>query len=238
MNSTRLFLSFLILVVGGLSLPSARAARWEKRAAEYVGYDRTNPPPRGGVVFTGSSSIDMWRTLHADFPELPIVNRGIGGTWLADVTEFAPQLVYPLRPHVIVLYAGENDLASDRTVDQVVAAFQAVLAQIRQNAPDVRLVFLSLKPSPRREALLAKMKEANRRLAQLCAQDPLCRFVDVFTPMLNARGVARAELFLADRLHMNAEGYKLWTQLLRPILNEIALSSPAPAPSAHGNPAG
>lgn len=196
-----------------------RVERWQSRVDRYLNVkDKERAPHVGGVVFTGSSSIDMWTSLASDFPDLPVVNRGIGGTWLADQLHLAPKLVYPLKPHTVVLYAGENDLQDQRTVDQVVQTFERVRGQLFAALPDARLVFLALKPSPSRVALLEKMREANSRIAALCARDPRCTFVDVFTAMLDARGQPRPELFIADNLHMNAEGYRLWTSLVAPVL--------------------
>lgn len=196
----------------------AIAARWRPRVDRYLERDQFEPPPIGGVVFAGSSSIDMWTTLSVDFPGLPIVNRGIGGSWLSHLPEYAPQLILPLRPTTVVVYAGENDLQHNMTVDQVVDAFERVRAQLYAADPAVRLIFLALKPSPRRRALLSRMQEANVRIAAACEGDPRCTFVDVFTPMLDASGEPRAELFLEDQLHMNVEGYRLWTSLVAPVL--------------------
>lgn len=197
-------------------------SRWQPRIDRYLARDKTNPPSTGGVVFTGSSSIDMWRTLKTDFPDFEVVNRGIGGTWLAEVPKMAPLLVYPLKPRVVVIYAGENDLQDGHTVDQVVEAFEVTRDQVKAEAPGAPLIFLALKPSPSRRALLDKMREANRRIAELCVEDPLCTFVDVFTPMLDANGEPRGELFIEDRLHMNAEGYRIWTDLVGPALRKVA----------------
>lgn len=200
----------------------ARIERWQPRVDRYLNIrDKEKPPHTGGIVFTGSSSIDMWQTLATDFPEHRVVNRGIGGTWLADQLFLAPKLVYPLKPHTVVVYAGENDLHAGRSVEDVVIAFEQVRDQIHSELPKARIVFLALKPSPSRTALLEKMRDSNNRIAALCAEDPLCTFVDVFTPMLDARGQPRAELFIEDNLHMNAAGYRLWTSIVAPVLHNL-----------------
>jgi lysophospholipase L1-like esterase len=202
--------------------PEINPARWQARVDRYLNVrDKQNPPAIGGVVFTGSSSIDMWVSLKTDFPKLDVVNRGIGGTWLADLPHFAPELVYPLKPRIVVVYSGENDLQDGRTVEQVVAAFKELRDQIHTRAPGAPIVFLALKPSPSRRAILGQMREANNRIAELCGEDPLCTFVDVFTPMLNAQGEPRPEIFSKDNLHMNAEGYRLWTKLVAPVLERL-----------------
>ena len=196
--------------------------RWDARVDRYLNVrDKANPPATGGIVFTGSSSIDMWTTLAADFPEYKVVNRGIGGTWLADQLHIAPKLVYPLNPKTIVIYAGENDLKAGRSVEDVVTAFKNVREQIRSEEPQAHIVFLACKPSPSRLALLPAMRDANDQIAALCAKDPQCTFVDVFTPMLNDKGEPRAELFIKDNLHMNAEGYRLWKSIVAPGLKKL-----------------
>ncbi len=218
----RLFLTALFACTSTFAADAVdlaqRADRWQPKVERYLQRDQANPPPLNGIVFTGSSSIEMWTSLPADFPNLPVVRRGIGSTWLLDQLTLAPQLVYPLKPHTVVLYAGENDLQDNRTVADVVDAFQQVRAQLFSKLPSARLVFLALKPSPSRTAILEKMREANTRIAALCAEDPRCTFVDVFTPMLDASGQPRLELYLDDRLHMTPEGYRLWTSLVSPVL--------------------
>ena len=128
---------------------------------------------------------------------------------------------YPLDPKTIVIYAGENDLQAGRSVDDVVTAFKNVREQIRTEEPQAPIVFLALKPSPSRLPLLAAMRDANDQIAALCAQDPQCSFVDIFTPMLNEKGQPRPELFIKDNLHMNAEGYRLWTSIVAPVLQKL-----------------
>ncbi len=215
-------LAVVALALSLFAVASARSdeptSRWETRIQRYLDQDRTQPPPTGGIVFTGSSSVDLWRTMRTDFPDLPVVNRGIGGSGLGDVLEFGPRLVFPLRPRMIVIYSGENDLDAGLTVDNVVDAFSQACAQIHREAPSARIVYMALKPSPKRRALLPAMREANTRIAALCAADPACTFVDVFTPMLDAQQEPRAELFGPDGLHLNAEGYRLWTELMGPVL--------------------
>ena len=210
-----------------LALPfgSVRAdpLRWEKEVEALA--SRASPEP-GGVVFIGSSSIRMWRSLAADFPGFRVRNHGFGGSHLEDSVHFFDRLVRPFAPSAVVLYAGENDIAAGMTPEKVRADFEAFRRRLRETAPEARLVFVSLKPSPSRVRHLEAMARANALVAAACAQDPLCAFVDVATPMLDAAGRPREELFLADRLHLNAEGYALWAARVRPAL-EAARPTPA-----------
>jgi lysophospholipase L1-like esterase len=225
--SRRVFFSLLALclVTPGFAADSTpqseaeRLKRWQPKIDRYLERDKTNPPPVGGVVFAGSSSIEMWSSLAADFPEFKPVNRGIGGTWLGDLPLISETLAMPLKPEIYVVYAGENDLQDKQDTDYVVESFKRVSAQYFAVRPDGRLIFLALKPSPSRINLLPAMRDTNERIAALCRADARCTFVDVFTPMLGADGLPRPELFLDDKLHMKPEGYRLWTRLVRPVLD-------------------
>lgn len=185
--------------------------------------DRAAPPPPGAVLFLGSSTIRLWTTLEQDFPGIPVVNRGFGGSQIEDSLRYAPRLVLPLKPKTIVFYAGENDLAAGRTPEQVVADFQRLAADVQTALPATRILFVSLKPSPCRSGLLDAMRQANALIKDLIQPDPRLEFVDVFTPMLDETGTPRAELFADDRLHLNAAGYALWTRILRPRLAPAAM---------------
>ena len=185
--------------------------------------DRAAPPPPGAVLFLGSSTIRLWTSLQQDFPDMPVVNRGFGGSQIADSICYAPRIVFPLEPATIVFYAGENDLAAGKTPEQVAADFQHLVADVQAARPATRILFVSLKPSPCRAGLLDAMRETNARIRDWMRPDPRLEFVDVFTPMLDESGAPRAELFADDRLHLNAAGYALWTRILRPRLAPAAM---------------
>ena len=180
--------------------------------------DRLEPPPHGGIVFVGSSSIRLWPNLPQAFPGHVVVNRGFGGSMLPDVVQFAPRIVVPLAPATVVIYAGDNDIGRGRMPSQVLADYRNLVHLLRRSLPDVRIVMVSIKPSPSRWALVDRMREANALLAQEVARDPRARFVDVFTPMLGADGLPRPELYVADALHMTPAGYALWQQRIAPAL--------------------
>lgn len=192
------------------------SAQWAKDMAEFAAQDAAHPPPRDAVLFIGSSSIRKWTTLAQDFPGTAVINRGFGGSEVRDSTYYADRIVVPYKPRMVVFYAGDNDLNSGRSVQQVVQDTFAFITRIRQDLPDVPVVYISIKPSPSRAALLPQTRQANAQIAQRAAQLKNVYFVDVFTPMLGPDGQPRAELFEPDMLHMKPEGYALWTELLRP----------------------
>ena len=195
----------------------ARAAQFEAEIAAFEAADRRRPPEPGGIVFTGSSSIRLWPSLESTFG-VPALNRGFGGSQLPDVVHFAPRIVTPYRPGLVVLYAGDNDIAAGRTPAQVLADYEAFVRLVRASNPAVRIVYVSIKPSPSRWHRVDAMREANALVAGAIARDSLAAFADVFTPMLGADGRPRPELFLADSLHMTPAGYVLWRERLAPFV--------------------
>jgi lysophospholipase L1-like esterase len=145
-------------------------------------------------------------------------NRGFGGSTLADVVYYADRIVFPYQPRLVVLYAGDNDLMMGRTPERVVSDYRAFVASMRSRLPSTRLVFIAIKPSPSRRALMDQAREANRLIRAEIVQDTLQAYVDVFTPMLGPTGQPRAELFVDDSLHLSRVGYELWRRLLAPVV--------------------
>lgn len=191
--------------------------RWEAQIRAFEAEDRTNPPAPGGVLFVGSSSIVRW-PLEQSFPDLPLIKRGFGGSQVADTLYFAERIILPYKPRVVVVYAGDNDIAVGKTAEQVRADYRALTAKILAALPRTRIVFISIKPSLKRWALFEKMQAANRLIEADCARDERLVYLDVVGPMLGPDGKPRAELLAADELHLSDEGYALWTRLLRPYL--------------------
>lgn len=196
----------------------ASSTEWAQDMRRFAAEDAATPPPTSPVLFTGSSSIRMWEDLAADFPGVPVLNRGFGGSQVRDAVWYADSIAIRYRPRMVLLYAGDNDLHAGRSPAQVAADFRAFVARIRRDLPDVPIAYISIKPSPSRAHLLSRMRDANARVRADAARLDRVAFIDVFTPMLDASGQPRGELFVEDRLHMNRSGYLLWRSIIAPYL--------------------
>ena len=117
---------------------AAEFVEWQSEIAAFAAVDRLDPAPADAVLFVGSSSIRLWHTLAADLPDVPTINRGFGGSEIADSVYFAEQLIRPYRPRAIVMYAGGNDLADGKSPRQVRDAFGTFVTQARRWAGQVR----------------------------------------------------------------------------------------------------
>ena len=193
------------------------ADKWASEIAAFAAADEAQPFPKGGIVFVGSSSIRLWNTAEA-FPGLPILNRGFGGTQILDSVRHVDRLVIRHAPRTVVFYAGDNDLASGRTPQQVLQDFRTFVGRVHAALPRTRIAFVGIKPSLARWKLIAQVRAANRLVRDLCDSDDRLGFVDVDGPMLGWDGKPRADLFIADGLHLSPKGYALWNMLVAPYL--------------------
>jgi len=217
----RLFKCFSVFFLfAACAVPSLaqQAVPFETEIQAFETQDRTTPPPRRAIVFTGSSSIRLWNNLKETFPNKVILQRGFGGSQLSDVIHFADRVIVKYKPGQIILYAGENDIASGQSARQVYDRFVTLFAHVRKALPKTPFVFISIKPSPSRRQYQAAVVEANRLIKAYLAKKRRTVFVDVYSPMLDARGNMLGELFKSDSLHMNGKGYDIWAQKLRPVL--------------------
>jgi lysophospholipase L1-like esterase len=192
---------------------------WASDIAAFRKADRLHFPKPGGIVFVGSSSIVFWPHLATDFPGENVIQRGFGGSELGDVVYRAPTIVIPYKPRLVVLYAGDNDLANGRTPQDVLTQFQRFVKVVHDSLPHTRIAFISIKPSWARVALLDKMRAANDLVRSYISTQPDLTYVDVFTRMLSPAGQPRMALLdPTDSLHLNETGYKLWRHVLMPVI--------------------
>ena len=173
-------------------------------------------PPRP-ILFVGSSSIRMWNSLQVSFGEYNVLNRGIGGAVFGDVTNYLEDIVFPYNPRQIVIYA-ENDLPDESASAQIILErFKTLYNGIRAKMPDVPIAYISMKPSPSRDKFRQKAIDSNKLIKDFLANEKNTAYIDIFTPMMK-NGNSRPELFVQDMLHMNADGYAIWENAVRPYL--------------------
>ncbi len=217
-----LLLVAAIAVVAGCG-PDGRTARtgqdlWEPVIRMFEENDRRESPPKQGIVFIGSASIRRW-DLDRYFPDLPVINRGFGGSQIADCAYFADRIILPYEPKTVVLHAGNNDIRRGKTPQQVLADYNLFVETVHEALPTTRIAYISINPDRRHWDLVDKLRKANQLMAAVTEKDERLVYVDADTPMIGEDGKPRPELFTEpDGVHLSAEGYELWTSLLRPHL--------------------
>jgi lysophospholipase L1-like esterase len=198
--------------------PADEFGKWEKEMAAFEAADRAHPPPKNAILFIGSSTIRMWTTLEKDFPDHRVINRGFGGSQIVDATHFAPRIVFPCEPRVIFLRSGGNDIHFGKSPEQVFADYRAFVAAVHAKLPKSEIVYLGLFPTIARITEVEKGEKLNALIKEHAAQDPRLKYIDCSDMTSGSDGKPRADLFIADGLHLNAAGYKLLAERVRPFL--------------------
>lgn len=182
--------------------------------------DSAHFPPKHAILFLGSSSFRKWTDVQKYFPGYPIINRGFGGSTFPDAIRYADEIVFPYQPRQVVIYEGDNDVASSDkiTADSVVNRFKTLFYLIRKKLPKTNISFVSIKPSLAREKMMPEMAKANSLIQNFLKDKKNAAFIDVFHSMLNEDGTPKKDIFLEDGLHMNAKGYAIWQKIIQPYL--------------------
>ncbi len=223
LSSLILVLLLLLLVPSSVSQGQATQAdfsRWEKDIAAFEQRDRTNPPPQNALLFVGSSTILLWKTLAEDLPNHKVINRGFGGSQIVDATHFADRIIFPYQPKMVLLRSGGNDINAGKSPEQVFADFKAFVAKVHSKLPRTEIVYLALSPSIARWEQVDKGNTLNALVKQFTQTARRVRYLDDADISLGPDGKPRPELFVADKLHFNAEGYKLLAARVREYLEK------------------
>lgn len=196
------------------NISNADSLVWENTILEFEKEDATNPPPKGGIEFIGSSTIKKWGDLTKVFPGLPVYNRGFGGSQIKDTIFYASRIIIPYAPRMIVFHAGDNDLASGATSEQVIADLKELVERVHAKLPETEFYFLSLKPSENRKEFRIEQQKVNDGVQEWMKNTSRLHYIDQWNMVIDAEGNPRSELFVEDQLHLSEAGYKLLTELV------------------------
>lgn len=177
-------------------------------------------PEKGGIVFTGSSSIRLWSRLKEDFAGLPVVNRGFGGSVANDLIVNFETVVARHEPKMIVTYTGGNDINENLTVQEAFEDYTKFLGMAHERFPEAKVILTSVKVCPQRVLQTARVHELNKLLQEWCANKPWVRYVDCTSYLCDAEDKPIASFFVADHIHLNQAGYAEWLAILLPVVKE------------------
>lgn len=190
---------------------------------EITAFRRTDSiaiPPKNAILLIGSSSFTNWKDVADYFPNHTIINRGFGGSSLPHMILYADDVIFKYNPKQIIIYCGENDLTGGPsiTADTILERVKKLHQLIRLRYKKVPIAYISMKPSPSREKYLETMQKANALIKTFMEHQKKSSYIDVYHSMLDANGNILTHIFLSDKLHMNAEGYKIWQGVIEPYL--------------------
>jgi lysophospholipase L1-like esterase len=191
-----------------------------ERFAHEIAVFAKQEPQKGGIVFTGSSSIRRWATLKEDFPGLPVLNRGFGGSVANDLIVYADTVALRHEPKVLVTYTGSNDLNAKLTVQEAFEDYTKFLDLVHERSPKTRVVVTSVKIAIKRITQIPLVHELNQKLAEWTKGKDWVRYVDTTSYLADAKGQPIREYYIDDLLHLSPAGYVKWTEILTPVLKE------------------
>ena len=191
--------------------------RFKREIDTFIEWDSKNSVPDDAVLFVGSSSIRMWSTCRS-FPDMKVINRGFGGSQISDVIYYSDRIVSPYEPKVIVFYAGDNDVAAGKSAERVLEDYRRFIKIVHKSMPNTPVIFIAIKPSLSRWKLWPEIKRANTMIQDYCTRNERLSFVDISIALLGKDGKPDKKLFLQDQLHLSDEGYRKWTAMLRPVI--------------------
>ena len=196
--------------------------RWESDIQAFEAYDNQVPPAEGSVLFIGSSSIMNWKTLSDDMNPVPVINRGFGGSTMSDLNYYRDRIIKNHKPKIVVVYEGDNDIAAGVSIEALIAEYENFIDYMEEEHSTVEICFISIKPSPKRIDYWPSMKTANFQLKKLIDidSDRLC-YLNIANAMLDEYGEPNKKLFLSDELHLNRQGYVIWSDVIRPKILSI-----------------
>ncbi len=221
---SRVFALAALLVAWAPSLQAQVAdpdpQRFAADFAEFAAWDAKNYVPKNAIVFVGASSIVRWNTA-ASFPDLPVINRGFGGSQASDAMVWLEESVLKYDPSVVVYYEGDNDVEAGKKSEQIFADMREFVEAVLAADPSTQIILISPKPSLRRWQWWFEMQATHALMRQYADSRPTVQYLDVGTDMLGADGQPMPQLFVSDGLHMTPAGYEIWNRIVGRALTEL-----------------
>lgn len=211
------------------AIVSAAKARWETAISELEARDAAENDPAEAILFVGSSSIRLWDDLAADMDPFPTIQRGYGGAKYSDLAVFAPRLLKPHAYRALVIFVA-NDVSgspNDHTPQQVVGWLRSIVEVSQAHRPEAPIFVIEITPTARRWEAWPQTQAVNAALRRFCLNQPGMTFIATAAYYLDADKQPRTELFRADRLHLNRDGYALWAELIQRRLRDFLTMPPA-----------
>ena len=208
------------LLQAGLAGAQTKAPvhRFEKDIATFEAADQKNPPPKDAILFVGDSTFTRWKSIQEDLPDYTVINRGFGGSQMADLLHFTDRVVIPYKPRLIIVQEGGNDLHSGRSPEQVVGDVKAFVEKVQSALPGVPIAIGSLAPSPGRWSEIETRKRLDALIKAFVATQKNVSFIYYFDAFIGPDGKPREDLFIEDRTHPSPLGYQLRAKMIRPFL--------------------
>lgn len=230
MNNPRTMLTTLLLLCAltfsvqaqeavALANTNTPRTRFDEAINTFLEADKTNPPPKGAILFIGSSIFRQWAKLKEHMAPLPVFNRAFGGSQTSDILYHMDKVVLPYEPKVIVYYCGSNDINANHKAPAIADRFRQFVTRVRVRLPQARILYVSINRAPQKEDKWPVVDAANTLIKEYCESDKRLGFIDI-NPVLFKEGKPRLELYQADKLHFLEPAYDEFAALIKPVVTK------------------
>ena len=217
----KLVLLSSLIILSFLKGYTQEAERFQSEVDKLIAIEHTVGDSDRVLLFTGSSSIRMWKTLQDYFEGYYTINNGFGGSHMSDLLFYSEDLVHVFNPEMIFIYEGDNDIAAGKNKKEIAKSTKRLLKEIKKKHPGTTVVLIAAKPSPLRWDFKKEYEDLNAYFEKLASRKKNIYYADVWDPMLDDKGMVIKELFIEDDLHMNEDGYIIWGKVLNDLLKNI-----------------
>ncbi len=198
----------------------ASLTRFQAAIDAFLAEDKVHPPPKGGILFVGSSIFRLWKNLKEQMAPLPVFNRAFGGSRTAEVLHYMDQIVLPYEPKIIVYYCGSNDVNADEKAEAIFDRFRQFAVRVRERLPATRIYYVSINRAPQKQDRWEIVDAVNGLAKAWCEKTPRMGFIDVNPALFDKDGQPRMELYLPDRLHFKEPAYEEFTKIVKPVIEK------------------
>jgi len=224
----RFYISFLLIfLLSCCPLKEYRelpeVTNWEKEIEKFEKLDQTEHYPDDAVIFAGSSSIRLWSTLANDMAPYSVIQRGYGGAKLSDYAVYADRIFSPHKCSAMVLFIA-NDITggtNDKSPEEVRKLFSIIHKKFRRDHPGIPVFYIEVTPTRSRWKAWPQISQGNELVKEWCVDHRKTFFIGTDTAFLNSSGEPKEELFISDKLHLNEDGYRVWTNIIKGELDKI-----------------
>lgn len=210
----------LILALLQISTFYAFSQKYLSEIQAFEAKDSIDMPASGKILLVGSSTFRLWTTFKEDLKEFPVINRGFGGSQMSDLNFFFERIVTKYQPKVILVYEGGNDLNAGESPDSIFREFKEFVQKVKKRLPNTVVGFCSVRPSLARTHIIAKEKDLNQQVEKYCKKTKNVYFLDIQKDFYLPNGELMSDIFVADKLHLNAKGYGIWAEATRKFLRK------------------
>lgn len=231
MNNPRTMLKTLLLFCAlsvctfaqepaALATPTAPRARFEADINAFLEADKTNPPPKGAILFIGSSIFRQWAKLKEHMAPLPVFNRAFGGSQTSDILYHMDKIVLPYEPKLIVYYCGSNDINANHNAQAIADRFRQFVTRVRVRLPQTRILYVSINRAPQKQDKWAVVDATNTLIKGYCESDKRLGFIDVNPALFDKEGQPRLDLYQPDKLHFLEPAYDEFAAIIKPVVTK------------------